>query len=125
MATPGPYLPDFENLVRTTNTLIPPGDSILLLPGQGPFYFATGRTPRFPVLLLDPATNPYSPTQLRDEARRRNIQWLILNTNLQLMAPPVPNLPAYTNALLPDFTLVRTLPGYTLYHRTGLTKQLP
>lgn len=119
MTTPGPYLPDFENLVRTTDTLIPANDGILLLPGQEPFYFATGRTPRFPILLLDPATNPYSPTQLRDEARRRNIQWLILNTHLQLLAPPVPNLPDYANALLPDFTPISTLPGYTLYHRTA------
>ncbi|QMV17655.1 hypothetical protein GOB94_02250 [Granulicella sp. 5B5] len=120
MATPGPYLPDFENLVRTTATLIPPGDGIVLLPGQEPFYFATGRTPRFPVLLLDPTTNPYSPTQLRDEARHRNIQWLILNTHLQLNADPT-NLPAYVHALLPDFTPVRTLPGYAIYHRTPLT----
>src|SRR6202020_237544 len=42
MAAPGPYLPNFEQLVRTTDTLIPPGDGIILLPGQEPFYFATG-----------------------------------------------------------------------------------
>ena len=117
MATPGHYLPNFEQLVRTTNTLIPAADGILLLPGQEPFYFATGRTPQMPILLLDPATNPYSPLQLRDQARRHNIQWLILNTDLQLTADPIPNLPDYVNALLPDFALVRTLPGYTLYRR--------
>ena len=120
MATPGPYLPNFEQLIRTTNTLIPPGDGIVLLPGQEPFYLTTGRTPRFPVLLLDPATNPYSPIQFRDEARHRNIQWLIVNTNLQLMADPIPNLPDYIRTLQPDFTLVRTLPGYAIYHRTRL-----
>jgi hypothetical protein len=120
MAIPGPYLPNFEQLVRTTDALIPPSDGIVLLPGQEPFYFATGRTPRFPILLLDPATNPYSPTQLRDEARHRDIQWLIVNTNLQLMADPITDLPDYINTLLPDFTLVRTLPGYTVYHRNRL-----
>ncbi len=118
MATPGPYLPNFEQLVRTTDTLIPLSDGIVLLPGQEPFYYATGRTPSFPVLLLDPATNPYSPTQLRDEARRSNIQWLIVNTNLQLMADPIPNLPDYLSAILSGFTPVRSIPGYTIYHRS-------
>jgi hypothetical protein len=36
------------------------------------------------------------------------------------MANPIPNLPDYLNALQPDFTLVRTLPGYAIYHRTRL-----
>jgi hypothetical protein len=117
LATPGPYLPAFEQLVRITDTTIPANEGIILLPGQEPFYFATGRTPQFPVLLLDPATNPYSPTQLRDEARSRNIQWLIVNTQLQLTADPVPNLPDYILVLQHDFTPIQTLDGYTIYHR--------
>jgi hypothetical protein len=117
LATPGPYIPDFEELVRVTNSEIPPNDGILLIPGQDPFYFATGRTPQFPVLLFDPATNPYSPQQVLEQARGHNIQWLIINRNLQLMADPSPNLPDYVAALQHDFTPVRTLTNYTIYHR--------
>ena len=117
LATPGPYIPDFEELVRVTDSEIPANDGILLIPGQDPFYFATGRTPQFPVLLFDPATNPYSPQQVVEQARIHNIQWLIINRNLQLMADPSPNLPDYVAALQQDFTPVRSLTNYTIYHR--------
>jgi hypothetical protein len=117
LATPGPYIPDFEELIRVTNSEIPPDDGILLIPGQDPFYFATGRTPQFPVLLFDPATNPYSPQQAVEQARIHNIQWLIINRNLQLTADPSPNLPDYVAALQQDFTPVRILTNYTIYHR--------
>lgn len=117
MATPGPYIPDFEELVRVTDSEIPADDGILLIPGQDPFYFATGRTPQFPVLLFDPATNPYSPQQVVEQARIHNIKWLIINRNPQLMADPSPNLPNYVAALQQDFMPVRTLTNYTIYHR--------
>ena len=117
MATPGDYLPGFEELVRYTDATIPADEGVLLIPGQEPFYFATGRAPRFPVLLLDPATNPYSPVQMRDEARRRNIRWLIVNRKLQLVADPVPNLDEYIEAVEPDFAAVKTLQNYVVYRR--------
>ena len=117
MTTPGPYLPHFEELIRVTHTVIPAGDGILLIPGQDPFYFASGRTPQFPVLLLDPATNPYTPQQMHDEARQRNIRWLIVNRNLQLVADPVTNLDEYTSALLPDFVEQQVVFNYAIYRR--------
>ena len=64
MATPGPYLSNFDELLRYAQANIPVADGIVLLPGEDPFYFVTGRTPQFPVLLFDPATDPYSPAQL-------------------------------------------------------------
>jgi hypothetical protein len=117
LATPGPYIPDLEELIRYTNQAIPADEGIVLVPGQDPFYFTSGRIPRFPVLLLDPATNPYSPQQMRDVARRRNIQWLIVNRNLQLVADPISNMQEYIDALAPDFTLSKTLTNYSIYRR--------
>jgi hypothetical protein len=117
LTTPGPWLPAFDELVRFTNTAIPAGDGILLLPGEDPFYFATGRTPRFPVLLFDPATDPYTPQQTEEQARAHNIQWLIVNRNLQLNALPEPDLPAVLAALQQDFTLYRSLTNYDIYRR--------
>jgi hypothetical protein len=117
LATPGPWLPAFEELIRTTNTGIPSDDAILLIPGDTPFYFATGRTPQFPVLLFDPATNPYSPQQILAQSRARNVRWLIVSRNLQLTAPPSPDLPDILRTLQPDFTLVRALPNYDIYRR--------
>jgi hypothetical protein len=118
LTTPGPYIPAFEQLIRTTDTLIPPNEGIILLPGQDPFYFASGRTPQFPVLLLDPATNPYSPTQLTLEATRRNIRWLIVNKDLQLTADPIGNLSDYVLMLEAcGYRPVQSLDNYTLYRR--------
>jgi hypothetical protein len=65
MAVTGPYLPEFEELLRFAANEIPFSDGLILIPGEDPFYFATGRTPQFPVLLFDNATDPlYSPAQL-------------------------------------------------------------
>jgi hypothetical protein len=117
LATPGPWIPGFEQLVRVTNAEIPPNDAILLIPGDTPFYFATGRTPQFPVLLFDPATNPYTPQEIFDLSRAHNVRWLIVSRNLQLTGPPSPDLPDILRALQPEFTLVRSLPNYDIYRR--------
>ena len=114
MTTPGDWIPDFEELVRFTNAEIPAGDAILLLPGEVPFYFATGRTPQFPVLLFDPTTNPYTPQQTLDEARAHNVRWLIVTRNLQLNGPD-PDLAA--RVVEQDFTLDRSLTNYDIYRR--------
>jgi hypothetical protein len=117
LTTPGPWIPEFEELVRFTNTEIPTDDGILLLPGEVPFYFATGRTPHLPVLLFDTATDPYTPQQTLDEARVYNIRWLIVTRNLQLADSPKPDLPEVLRALQLDFAPYRTLTNYDIYRR--------
>ncbi len=117
LTTPGPWIPAFEELVRVTNSEIPAGDGILLLPGEDPFYFATGRSPQFPVLLFDPATDPYTPQQTLDEARAHNIRWLIVTRNLQLAASPKPDLPEVLRVLQQDFAPYRTITNYEIYRR--------
>ena len=47
--------------------------------------------PQFPVLLFDPATEPYSPAQLDDESRKHQIRWLIVKRQLQINADPTPD----------------------------------
>lgn len=117
LTTPGPWIPDFEELIRTTNSEIPTKDGILLLPGEVPFYFVTGRTPQFPVLLFDPATNPYTPQQVFDLARTRNIRWLIVTRNLQIETVAEPDLPEVLRLLQQDFVPYRTLTNYDIYRR--------
>ena len=55
-----------------------------MIPGEDLFYYATGRRPRFPVLMFDHTVNPYSPEEIVEISRRRNICWLIVKKNLQL-----------------------------------------
>jgi hypothetical protein len=117
MATPGPYLPDFEELPRFAAANIPASDGLILLPGEDPFYFATGRVPQFPVLLFDPTTDPYSPAQLVELARSRNIRWVIVKRALQIKEAATPQREATMKALLGDFKPYARLTGYDVYRR--------
>jgi hypothetical protein len=117
MSTTGPYLANFDELLRYAETHIPARDGLILLPGEDPFYFASGRAPQFPVLLFDPATDPYSAVQVLDEVRRRNIRWLVVKRALQMKADPTPQREATLTALAGEFTLVARLRGYEVYRR--------
>jgi hypothetical protein len=117
MATPGPYLPDFEELLRFAAANIPATDGLILLPGEDPFYFATGRAPQFPVLLFDPATDPYLPAQTLELARARNIRWLVVKRELQIKADVTPQREATMEDLLGDFKPYARLKAYDVYRR--------
>jgi hypothetical protein len=117
MAVSGPFLPDFEELLRFAANEIPVSDGLILIPGEDPFYFATGRVPQFPVLLFDNATDPLSPAQLVEEAQRRNIHWLIVKRNLQLKEDPTPQREASLKALQQVFLPYRKLASYDVYRR--------
>jgi len=117
MSIPGPYMSNFEELLSFASKEIPADDGLILIPGEDPFYFATGRKPQFPVLLFDNATDPLSPAQLVDEVKRRNIRWLIVKRNLQLKEDPTPQREAALNALQQVFQLCQKLRGYDVYCR--------
>jgi hypothetical protein len=118
MAVTGPYLPEFEELLRFSANEIPFSDGLILIPGEDPFYFATGRTPQFPVLLFDNATDPLStPTQLVAEAERRKTRWLIVKRNLQIKEDPTPLREASLEALQQVFLPYRKLGSYDVYRR--------
>lgn len=115
MATPGPYLENFDELVAYTERHIPREDAILLLPGEDPFYFATGRTVQFPVLLFDPATDPYPPESLVDEARQRQVKWLVEKRDEQIDEDPMPGHETALTSLEREFHRVARLKGYDVY----------
>jgi hypothetical protein len=117
MAAPGPFLPDFEELLRFAANEIPVSDGLILIPGEDPFYFATGRVPQFPVLLFDRSTDPLSPAQLVAEARRRNIRWLIVKRNLQIKEDVTPQRDETLKALQQVFLPYRELASYDVYRR--------
>jgi hypothetical protein len=117
MADPGPYLRNLDELVDFTGREIPPGDRILALPGEDPFYFATGRTPYFPAALFDFTTDPYSPAELLAEAQRRDICWVIVKRVLQLTEDPLPQSAETRQLLSEQFVFYRQLDGYDVYRR--------
>ncbi|SNS39802.1 Dolichyl-phosphate-mannose-protein mannosyltransferase [Granulicella rosea] len=114
----GPWLPAFDQLVRFTDAEIPQDDGILLLNGEDPFFFATGRTPQFPILLFDPATDPYAPEQTVTEVRENGIHWLIVKRRLQIKADPMPDRDRTLDLLRKEFAPYRQLDNYDIYRRT-------
>jgi hypothetical protein len=117
MATPGAYLPEFDELLRYAAANIPENEGLILVPGEDPFYFATGRVPRFPVLLFDPATDPYSPAQVAELACQRNIRWLIVKRDMQIKEDPTPERAATLHLLIQEFVPAAHLRGYDVYRR--------
>ena len=113
----GPWLSQFEELVRYSDREIPRDQGLLMIPGEDLFYYTTGRRPRFPVLMFDRTVNPYSPEEIVDLARQRNICWLVIKKRLQLDGQPVEDKARLLNLLSADFTAERSLANYDIYRR--------
>jgi hypothetical protein len=118
LAIRGSYLPDFEELVQYTNENIPIEDGILTLPGEDLFYYTTGRHPKFPALLFDVTNNPYSPEEIANIARERDIKWLIVKNDLQIEADQmIDDKKRIFETLKPDFKHIESLNNYEIYRR--------
>ena len=124
LSTRGDWIPNFEELVRYTDREVPRDEGILILPGEDPFYYATGRRPQFPVLLFDHTVNPYSPEELLQIARERNIRWVIIKQDLQDEDEHVEQeRDRITEVLEQDFEQVESLGNYDIYQRKDPDKK--
>jgi len=117
VAMRGEWLADFEELVAYAEREIPRGDAILMLPGEDLFYFTTGRTPQFPVVMLDNTVNPYSAEQIAELARQRNVGWLVVKRSLQLQEEPLAFRGQLLELLSRDFEATESLDNYDIYRR--------
>ena len=115
LSTRGLWIPQFEELVHYTDREIPKDQGLLMIPGEDLFYYATGRRPRFPVLMFDHTINPYSPEEIVELGRRRNICWLIVKKQLQLNADPVEDKTRLLELLRSDFAPIQSLTNYDIY----------
>ena len=113
----GPWIPQFEELVRFAEREIPREDGLLMIPGEDLFYYTTGRHPRFPVLMFDRTVNPYSPEEILELSRARNIRWLVVKRSLQLNEEPVGNKKRLLELLGQDFKQVASLDNYDVHRR--------
>jgi hypothetical protein len=113
----GPWIPEFERLMRFARREIPVEDGLLLVPGEDLFYYTSGRHPRFPVVMFDHTVNPFSPEEIQRMAFARNIRWLIVKKDLQVNGEPVEDKARLLALLLQDFHLVQNLGIYDIYRR--------
>ncbi len=116
----GPWIPEFEELIRYADREIPRDDGLLTIPGEDLFFYTTGRRPQFPVLMFDHTVNPYSPEEIVGIARQRNIRWLVVKKSLQLKGEPVEEKDRLLELLRADFALVQTLKNYDIYKKMNV-----
>jgi hypothetical protein len=113
----GPWLPQFDELAAYAKREIPAEDGLMIIPGEDPFYYATGREPRFPVLFFDYTVNPDSPEVIAPMARSHNIRWIVVKRALQLRPEfeeyPVENIQRLLQ-LLPECKSVKELHNYDI-----------
>jgi hypothetical protein len=120
LAVRGEWIPNFEELVSYTEREIPRDEGILILPGEDPFYYTTGRRPRFPVLLFDHTVNPYSAEEILKICRDRNIRWVIIKQDLQNEDAQVEQeRDRLTEAVEQNFKQVESLDNYDIYRLKG------
>jgi hypothetical protein len=117
LRTPGEFLSNFDELVHWTDANIPRGDALLLMPGEDPFYYATGRAPQFPVTMMDPATDPFTAEELFAEAARRDVKWVIVKSKLQARENPMPQKAETMQLVARDYVLTQKLNGYEVWKR--------
>ena len=113
----GDWITDFEELVDYTDREIPREDAILMLPGEDLFYYTTGRKPQFPVLMFDHTVNPYSSDEILEQARLRDIRWLIIKNDLQIDEDPLEDRDHLIELLEQDFKHIDSLNNYEIYRR--------
>jgi hypothetical protein len=111
----GEWLPEFEELVAWTDAHVARDDGILFLPGEDLFTFATGRRPRFPVVMFDRTINPYSPAQIAELAAQRRIRWVIVKRRLQVNGTPYPELGDAIHLLRARYEPVTFLRNYVVW----------
>ena len=117
MTTRGPWIPQFEELVRFSEGAIPRDEGVLLLPGEDLFFYATGRRPHFPVLMFDHTVNPYSLEEIVALTRSRGIRWLVVKRDLQLEEQPMKDQNRLLQLLRQDFQPFESLDNYDIYRR--------
>ena len=123
MSTPGPYVPEMDGFLRYAAANIPADDGMILIPGEDPFYFASGRVPKYPVLLFDPTTDPYSPDEVMGIVHQKDIRWLVVKRDLQIVGNPTPDFEWLMETLGREFKLQEQLPGYDIYRRPASSGQ--
>jgi hypothetical protein len=119
LAMRGPWIPQFEELVRFSDRAIPKNQGLLMIPGEDLFYYATGRQPQFPVLMFDHTVNPYRPEEIVELARKRNICWLVVKKNLQLNGEPVEDKDRLLGLLRAEFAPFQSLANYEIFRKQG------
>jgi hypothetical protein len=83
LSTPGPWIGEMERVYRFIEDEVPAGDSMVALPGEDPFCFATRRKPVLPLFQMHPFAIPYEDTWVIERCMERDVKWLLIKNLTQ------------------------------------------
>jgi hypothetical protein len=122
LSAPGTYIPDFERLVEWSRQL-PPDARIAALPGEDPFFLATGRRPVLPIVMLDDTATPYSASEIEGMLVAQDVTWVVVKDPLQLHHRPWRELDELVSRRLPAAYEVDTvLSRYRILRRRSAAR---
>ncbi len=114
----GRYVPDLDAILFWVRDHVPPGESLVFLPGEDPAYYALGRRPALPTVFFyfgDVAT-PYTPEQIVSIADDVGLRWVVVKDKLQETLAP-PRASEVVSGLTRRATLVATVGSYRVFRR--------
>lgn len=119
LSIPGEQIPNFDNLLTFVKKEIPLDEQIMIIPAEDPFYFGSGRIPKFPLYMYDWTLLLYSPQEVLDKVTQYDVKWMVIKIDLQAKwIVNWRNLNSLLVQLKKEFTLYKTLPGYEIYRKT-------
>lgn len=114
--TPGPWIPELEQLLDYARKEIPSEDPVLLLQLEDPFYFALQRHDLFPIKISDVTDVPYSCEELGNMMEKYHVKWIVEKIRLQLSGG-TPRF-AYRGCIpIANFSPYKKLDDYYIYKR--------
>jgi hypothetical protein len=120
LSVPGEFVPNLDNLINFVNKEIPVNEPIILIPPEDPLNFALGRTPKFPLFIVDYwMLDIYKPEEILEKIKFCGVEWMVIKTIVQgdFSGGNWDNLGNLIYLLKKEFVLYRVLPGYEIYHK--------
>jgi hypothetical protein len=114
----GPYLNNFTGLLDFVADHIPEAEPVVCIPHEDPFYAVTGRRSPLPMFIFDRTANPFPPERVLEEAKRRQVKWVIVKWALQF-GPLAGETKGIAEVFSAQYSRVARLKGYDILYRSA------
>lgn len=115
LATPGEWIGNMEMMFRYVEKNIPQKDSVIALPGEDPFYYATDRKPVLKYFQYFYQTFPFSKDQYIADILNNRIDWIIIKNPLQYTKYNASQ--EIVSRLSKVYSQYKIIKGYIIYKR--------
>ncbi len=118
LGTPGTWILNFEAMLKYTDINIPKNSSVAFLPGEDPFFAASGRKNPLQFSLLHAGVYTLQPSMVVNELLEKNVQWIVAK-NTQQTYPWlwISNWEDISKWVKQSYSIVVTIGNYDIYKK--------